>query len=118
MGTTSSPSTPIDVAARRAQRDMQDGALFGHVDLVATEHRVDARAQSDLVGQRQQQANSLVGHAMLGIVEVQAGGLDHEALAALGIFGEQSFQVTAADLIVMRLQGFPRGALGKRNSFG
>ena len=99
-------------AARRAQRDMQHGALFGHVDLVAAEHRVDARAQSDFVGQREQQANSLVGHAMLGVVEVEAGGLDHEAFAALGIFVEHRAQVTAVNLIVVRLQGFPRGAIG------
>src|SRR5208337_2022461 len=36
---------------------------------------------------------------------------------AFRIFGEQLFQVAAADLIVMRLQGLPRGALGKRNRF-
>ena len=77
------------------------------------------RARSpDLVGQREQQTNSLVGHAMLGVVEVQAGGLDHQSLAALGVFVEHGFQVPAFNLIVMRLQSFPRGALIERNSFG
>jgi hypothetical protein len=34
--------------ARRAQRHVQHGAVLGHVDLVAAEHRVDALAQSRL----------------------------------------------------------------------
>ena len=38
-------------AARRAQRDVQHGAVFGDVDLVAAEHRVDALAQPALLGQ-------------------------------------------------------------------
>ena len=36
----------------------------------------------------------------------------HLALAALGILGEHRAQVAAVDLIVMRLQGFPCGAIG------
>ena len=101
-------------AARRPQRDVQDGALFGQVNFVAAEHRVDAPAQPRLFGQREQQADCLVGHAMLGIVEVQAGGLDDEPFTALGIFGEQSLQVAAVDLVVMRLQCLPRSAPGQR----
>ena len=94
---------------------MQYGALLGDVDLLATEHRVDASAESHLVGQREQQAQCLVGHAMLGIVEIQAGGLDREPLAALWILVEHGAQVSAVDLIVMLLQGLPRRAIGERN---
>ena len=34
----------------RAERDVQDGAVFGDVDLVAAEHRVDALLQAALFG--------------------------------------------------------------------
>ena len=36
---------------RRTQRDMQNGAVFGDVDLLAAEHGVDARAKPRLVRQ-------------------------------------------------------------------
>ena len=39
--------------ARRPQRDVQDGAPLRGVDLLAAEHRVDARAQAGLFGQRE-----------------------------------------------------------------
>ena len=55
-GTTFSPSTRMDCAARRAQRHVQHGAVLGDVDLVAAEHGVDALAQARLLGQLQQQA--------------------------------------------------------------
>ena len=41
---------------RRAKRDMQDGPLFGNVDLLASEHRIDPRAEPGLFGQLQQQS--------------------------------------------------------------
>ena len=75
-GTTFSPSTRIVGAARRAQRDVQHGAVLGDVDLLAAEHRVDALAQPRLLRQRQQQAQRLVGDAVLRVVEVDAGGLE------------------------------------------
>ena len=50
-GTTFSPSTTIVASARRAQGDVQDGAVLGGVDLLAAEHRVDPLAQAALLGQ-------------------------------------------------------------------
>ena len=91
---------------------MQDGALLGHVDLVAAKHRVNASAESDLVSQREQQPDRLVGHAMLGIVKVETGGFDGQAFAALGIFGEHGAQVAALDFVVVRLESLPCGAIG------
>ena len=38
--------------SRRAQGDVQHGAVLGDVDLVAAEHRVDALAQPGLLGER------------------------------------------------------------------
>ena len=38
-------------SARRAQRDVQHGAVLGDVDLLAAKHRLDARAQPALLGE-------------------------------------------------------------------
>ena len=54
-GTTFSPSTTIDCALRRAQRDVQHGAVLGDVDLLAAEHGVDPLAQAALLGQLHEQ---------------------------------------------------------------
>ena len=43
-------------AFRRAQRHVQDGAVFRDVDLLAAEHRVDPRAQAGFLGQLQRAA--------------------------------------------------------------
>ena len=82
-GTTLRPSMNDRRAARRAQRDVQHRALLGDVDLVAAEHRLDALAQPGLLGQLQQQPQGLVGDPVLRIVEIDAGRLDREPLAAL-----------------------------------
>ena len=73
----------MDRALGRAQRDVQDGAVLGDVDLVAAEHGVDARAQAGLLGQLQQQLERLVGDAVLRVVEEEADGLERHPLAAL-----------------------------------
>ena len=104
----------IDCAARRAQRDVKNGAILGHVDLVAAEHRVDAIAQARLLRQLTQKPQRLVGDAVLGVVEIQAGGFHRHALAALRVVGEKLSQVQAADLLVMRLQRLPRWARRQR----
>ena len=58
-GTTFSPSTTIDAPLRRAQRDVQHGAVLGDVDLLAAEHRVDPLAQAGLLGQLRAAAASV-----------------------------------------------------------
>ncbi len=40
---------------RHAQGDVQHRAVFGDVDVIAAEHRVDAGTQAALVGERAQQ---------------------------------------------------------------
>ena len=42
-------------AFRRAQRHVQDGPIFGDVDLLAAKHRVDPRAQPGLLGELDEQ---------------------------------------------------------------
>ena len=102
------------LALRRAQGDVEHGALFGHVDLFAAEHRFDARAQAALLGKVQQQPQRFVGDAILGVIEVEAGGFGRESLAAPGIVGEKLPQVPMPHRFVMRLQRFPRRALRQR----
>ena len=105
-------------AARRAQRHVQNGAPLGDVDLLAREHRVDAPAQPRLLGQRQQQTHRLGGDAMLGVVEIQPGGLERKALAALRIFAEERAQMNVANLLVMLAQRLPGRPLCEPRRFG
>ena len=93
-------------AARRAQRDVQHGAVLGHVDLVAAEHGVDALAQAALLGESTEQRQRLVGDAVLRVVEVEAGGFRRQALAAGRVVGEERAQMQAAD----RLRSGPASA--------
>ena len=80
-------------ALRRAQRHVQDRAVLGDVDLLAAEHGVDPRAQAGFLGQLQQQLERLVGDAVLRVVEVDAGRLGRQPLAARGIVGEELAQM-------------------------
>ena len=84
-GTTFSPSTTIDAPLRRAQRHVQNGPVFGDVDLLAPEHGVDPLAQAGFLGQLQQELERLIGDAILRVIEINADGLGRHALAALGV---------------------------------
>ena len=68
---------------------MQDGPLLGDVDLLAAEHGVDAGSQAGFLGQLQEEIQRLVGDAVLGVVEVDADGLDRQAFAAFRVVGEE-----------------------------
>ena len=91
----------------------------------AGEHRVAALFQSCRAGQIHQQLQRLAGHAVLAVVDVQIADGDRQLGAAGGIVGEQFAKVFSADLVVMPLQGLPRGSggdvgnlLGDRRSCG
>ena len=58
----------------RPQGGVQHGPFFGDIDRFATEHGIDAVAQSAGLGQTDQQLNGLVGDAVFGVVEIKAGG--------------------------------------------
>ena len=90
-------------AARRAQGDMKHCALLGRVDLVAAEHGVDVLAQARFLGQLKQQSQSFVGDAVLGIVEIDSGGLDRQPLPTLAILGEELPEVDTLHLLVVLL---------------
>ena len=87
---------------------MEHGALLGRVDPVAAEHRLDLFAQPARAGQSDEQTDRLVRDAVLRVIEVQAGGLHGEALAARRIVGEQRPEGHVAHLLVMRRKRPPR----------
>ena len=95
-----------------AQRDVQHRALLGHVDLLATEHRVDSLAEPRLLGELQQQAQRLVGDAVLRVVEVDPRRIDRQPLAAIWIALKQVSKVDVPYRCAMRLERLP--CLGRR----
>src|SRR5438093_466021 len=82
-------------ALRCTQRDVQDCAIFRHVDFLASKHRIDPGAQPGLFGEFDEQLESLVVDAIFRVIQVDAGGLRGHPLAACRIIGEQSSQVEA-----------------------
>ena len=98
---------------RRAQRHVQHRAVLGDVDLLAAEHRVDPLAQARLLGQLQQQLQRLVGDAVLRVVEIDARGLERQALAARRVVGEQSAQMQRLHFAMVRLERLPGGPRGQ-----
>ena len=83
-GTTFSPSTTMEAAFRRAQGNVQDGPVFGDVDLLAPKHGVDSFAQTGFLRQLQEELDGFVGHAILRVVEEDADGFGSHPFAALG----------------------------------
>src|SRR5271165_3610753 len=67
-------------ALRSAQSDVQDRAFFRDVDLFAAKHGIDPLTQAGLLRQLQQQLQCLVGDAILGVIEVNSGGLSSKTL--------------------------------------
>jgi hypothetical protein len=88
VGDDIAPIDPDVGLPRRAQGDVQHRPALGDVDFVAAEHRVDALAQPALLGQRDQQAQGLIGDPVLGEVEIQPFGLADHSRPAPGILGE------------------------------
>src|SRR5262245_48087364 len=54
----------------RTQSDVQHSAVLGDVDPVAAEHRVDALAQTGLVGQFSEQPHCFFRDAVLRVVKI------------------------------------------------
>jgi len=100
-------------AARRPQGHVQDGTVFGHVDLVSLEHRVDALAEPALFGQPTQQPDGLVRNAILGVIEVDSHGLRGQAFATRCVGGEERAEVLLPDVVPVHLERLPRLARGQ-----
>ena len=93
--------------ARGPQRDVQDGALLADVDLLAANIASRRAATPRALHELDQEAEGLIGDAVLGIVEMEPDGLDGEPLAAPRIGGEQRPQMLALLPLEMRLERFP-----------
>ena len=100
--------------ARRAQRDVQHRAVLGDVDLVAAEHGVDTVLQPGLVGELEQQPQSLVGDPVLGIVEIDAGRLCCEPRSAFAVLGKQLPQMDILYFSIVLLEQHPGGPPAQR----
>jgi hypothetical protein len=101
------------LGARRPQRDMQDRTVFGDVDLLAREHRVDPPAQTGLLRQLQEQRHGLAGDTILRVIEVEPRRLGGKAQAPLAVIREQVPQMQRACLLAMIFERLPRGPLGE-----
>ena len=100
-------------ASRGAQGHMQHRPLFRDVDLLATEHRIDARAQADRLRQIDEEAEGLAGDAVFRIIEVDPRCLGGHLFAAPRIIREQLSQMQIADLVIMGLESLPDRALNQ-----
>ena len=80
------------LAFGRAQRNVQNGPLFGDVDLLAPEHRIDALAQAGFSGQLQQQRERFIGDEILCVIEVDSQGFDAHPPPALRVIGKKLAQ--------------------------
>jgi hypothetical protein len=92
---------------------VEDGAVFGGVDLLAGEHGFAVLGEAGLLGQREEKLEGFVGDAVLGVVEEDAGGGGGEAGAASGVVVEEVAELERLDGFGVLLEGFPGGALGQ-----
>src|SRR5262245_55581977 len=92
---------------RRSQGDVQDCAFLRDVNLLAAEHRLNARAKATLLRELHEQLHRLAGSAIFRIVEIEAHGLRRQSLSAAGVIGKEPPQIQLAELPVMRFQGLP-----------
>src|SRR5215467_14112411 len=80
----------------RTQGNVQDRAILGDVDLVAAEHRVDARAQTALVSQCNEEPQCFIGDAVFRVVKIYTDCVYRQPLATLRIVSEQSRRCQSA----------------------
>ena len=97
----------------QAQRDMEDGPVFGGVDVFAGEHGVAAGLHPGGSGHAQQEPDRLVGDAVLGVIEHQIAGSGGQAGRPLGVAGEELAQVSVADVAEVRFERLPLGRGGE-----
>ncbi len=91
---------------RHPQCHVQDRPVFGHVDVLAPEHGVDAVPQTARLDQGEQEAQCLRTHPVLGVIEVPARRL-HVHLRAVRLLREQILQRALAHAGRVRGQRVP-----------
>ena len=105
-------------ALGRAQRDVEHRPVLGDVDVLAGEHRVGALAHTARLGERDEQPERLGRHAVLGVVQVQAAGLERHALPAVGVGAEELAQMQRRDLALVGGQRLPLGKIRQSGHTG
>ncbi len=101
--------------ARHPQRHVQHGAVLGDVDVLAGEHRFAALLDATLAGQLAEQDHRLVGDPVLREVEVEAGAVGDQPLAARRVGVEEVAQLgvlEVAEMALQRLPGLPGAKVG------
>jgi hypothetical protein len=83
------------------------GSLLRGVDLLATEHRIDPRAQPALLREADEQRGGLVSDSVLGVVEVQAWSLCCQTFTASRILREQLTEMHRANAVMVLFECFP-----------
>ena len=92
---------------------MQDGPLFGNVDLVSAKHGINTGPQTGFLGQLQEEFERFIGDAVLGVIEVDADRLGGKALSAFGVVREELSEVHLSDHWEMGFECLPRRALSE-----
>ena len=88
---------------------MQDGAIFGEVDLVATEHGVNMLTKARLRGELPKELEGFVGDAVLGVIQIDASRFGVQGVAAGGVVGEELTDFGLAHHDRMLFKGLPCG---------
>ncbi len=95
------------LATRRAQGDVQHGAVLRDVDLLAAEHGVAPLGDFALLGKVDQKRKRLLGDAVLRVVQHETRAFRRELRGAVLVLGEQVAQMRVLDLGMMRLERLP-----------
>ena len=79
--------------ARRTESGVQDGAILGDVDFIASEHRVDPIAKTGGIGEFDKGFHRFLGDQVFRVIEKEPSGFDLEFLRALRICVEEFREV-------------------------
>jgi hypothetical protein len=99
-----------------AQRDMQDSAVLGGVELGAAAHRLEPPVEVGLACQGHQQCHGLLGGVLAAVIEQHAIMLSGQGRAALRVL-EQIAEMRGTDGLHMACEGFPGWGRGDRHGF-
>ena len=83
--------------------------------MLAGEHGVAALLELHLAGKIAQQLDGLIGHQVLGQIEVKVAGVKAQLVHAVGVSGEPGLEVDTLglELLLMSLERLPSG--GRRS---
>ena len=103
------------VGCRTAECGMQDSAVLGRVDVDALEHLVATLLEVHGTAESDEILDRLIGHKVLGKIEVQVIHIEAELVHTLGIVGEPLLEGDALILHLLEVLGklCPLRSLGR-----